>query len=162
MTTPREHARDNPDHWITESLGEPTVCDRGDYRDPVLDLTKEQFVAAYAQRSGMTVERLRELNQEVRPCDCGDEQCQGWQLVTSLDPERLAAVTLEQMRAVAQSIEIVYDPADLTSWPMVAKELTHEDLEPWLLVRPADANEVDWRTAADRRNEAMECGHDFS
>jgi hypothetical protein len=46
--------------------------------------TREEFTSRYAARSGMTIERLGELNQEARPCDCGDEQCRGWQMVTSL------------------------------------------------------------------------------
>lgn len=45
-------------------------------------MTAEEFERAYAERSGMTVERLRELGQTVRPCDCGWDGCEGWQMVS--------------------------------------------------------------------------------
>jgi hypothetical protein len=47
-------------------------------------VTKQDFIARFAARSGMTVERLGELNQEARPCDCGEADCHGWQMVTWL------------------------------------------------------------------------------
>lgn len=43
-------------------------------------MTAEQFAYAYAQRSGVTVEWLKEHGREARPCNCGDEQCEGWQM----------------------------------------------------------------------------------
>jgi hypothetical protein len=49
--------------------------------------TAEQFEVEYAARSGLTVERLRELGRIVAPCDCGEKGCEGWQSTT---PERLA------------------------------------------------------------------------
>lgn len=33
----------------------------------------------------MTLQRLRELGRDVRPCDCDYEQCQGWQMVNVED-----------------------------------------------------------------------------
>ena len=50
-------------------------------------MTAEEFERQYAERSGITVERLRELGRIVAPCDCGEEYCEGWQSTT---PERLA------------------------------------------------------------------------
>lgn len=50
-------------------------------------MTAEEFERQYAERSGITVERLRELGRIVAPCDCGDELCEGWQSTTA---ERLA------------------------------------------------------------------------
>lgn len=47
--------------------------------------TAEQFELEYASRSGITVERLRELGRIVAPCDCGDEICEGWQSVNGQD-----------------------------------------------------------------------------
>jgi hypothetical protein len=44
--------------------------------------TAEDFERDYAERSGMTVERLRELGRVVRPCDCGEAGCEGWQSVS--------------------------------------------------------------------------------
>jgi len=45
-------------------------------------LTAEQFEREYAERGGITVERLRELGRVVRPCDCKEEGCEGWQSVS--------------------------------------------------------------------------------
>jgi len=41
----------------------------------------EEFERAYAERSGITVEQLRELGRVVRPCTCGEDYCEGWQSV---------------------------------------------------------------------------------
>jgi len=43
-------------------------------------ISAEEFATAYAQRSGVTVEWLRQQGREVRPCDCDYEDCQGWQM----------------------------------------------------------------------------------
>ncbi len=42
-----------------------------------------EFEREYAERSKMTVARLRS-HSKVVPCDCGDEICEGWGIV-SLD-----------------------------------------------------------------------------
>jgi hypothetical protein len=55
--------------------------------DPTPALTADEFEQAYATRSGLTVEQLRALGRVVRPCNCGDDSCQGWQ---SMTPERAA------------------------------------------------------------------------
>lgn len=36
------------------------------------------FEAAYAARSGVTVEALRRAGRYPEPCDCGDDLCEGW------------------------------------------------------------------------------------
>jgi hypothetical protein len=57
-------------------------------------ISAEQFEREYAERAGVTVERLRQLGRMVRPCDCGDEICEGWQMVSASqaaeidDPEK--------------------------------------------------------------------------
>ena len=56
-------------------------------------VTAEEFERAYAERSGVTVEWLREHGRVVRPCYCGDALCEGWQsldrtLADELDRER--------------------------------------------------------------------------
>lgn len=38
----------------------------------------EQFEAAYAARSGVTVEFLHQHGRWAEPCDCGTETCEGW------------------------------------------------------------------------------------
>lgn len=46
------------------------------------EIEKDEFERSYAERSGMTVEELRELGCRVVPCDCDYEGCQGWQMDT--------------------------------------------------------------------------------
>lgn len=53
-------------------------------------VTAEEFEAAYAKRSGWTVERLRQFR-TVRPCQCGDELCEGWQSISHERAERYDA-----------------------------------------------------------------------
>lgn len=59
-------------------------------------LTREQFEAQYAARSGVSVEWLRQ-HRTVRPCACGADECEGWQMVSHEaateidDPEQPAA-----------------------------------------------------------------------
>ena len=38
------------------------------------------FAMAYAARSGVTVEFLKENGMEPWPCDCGEKICEGWQM----------------------------------------------------------------------------------
>ena len=45
-------------------------------------VTAEQFEREYAERSGSTVEEMRACGRVVRPCNCGDEICEGWQYVS--------------------------------------------------------------------------------
>lgn len=46
-------------------------------------LTKEKFEKRYAERSGVTVEWLRNRSQFAVPCDCKKDGCQGWQMINS-------------------------------------------------------------------------------
>ena len=41
-------------------------------------MTRYEFEAAYAARSGITVERLHQAGRYAEPCDCGDDICEGW------------------------------------------------------------------------------------
>lgn len=41
-------------------------------------MSAEEFEAAYAERSGVTVEQLHEAGRHAEPCDCGDDLCEGW------------------------------------------------------------------------------------
>ena len=41
-------------------------------------MTAEEFEAAYAQRSGLSVEWLHQHGRYAEPCDCGDPECEGW------------------------------------------------------------------------------------
>jgi hypothetical protein len=49
---------------------------------PERAVTADDFERAYAERSGLTVERLRELGRVVVPCRCGDDDCEGWASVS--------------------------------------------------------------------------------
>lgn len=48
----------------------------------VAAMTGEEFEKKYASRSGLTVDRLRELGRVVVPCGCGEDDCQGWASVS--------------------------------------------------------------------------------
>lgn len=48
--------------------------------DPAI--TAETFERQYAERSRLTVERLRELGRVVVRCRCGDQGCPGWASVS--------------------------------------------------------------------------------
>lgn len=41
-------------------------------------VTRAEFEQAYAQRSGITVEKLHALGRYVVPCTCGADVCEGW------------------------------------------------------------------------------------
>lgn len=47
-------------------------------------MTKEEFETNYAHRSGMFVEDLRALGLFAIPCDCENEGCKGWQMVSQV------------------------------------------------------------------------------
>jgi hypothetical protein len=49
-------------------------------------VTRDEFEAAYAERSGITVEKLHDLGRWGEPCDCGEEGCEGWQMVSENTP----------------------------------------------------------------------------
>jgi hypothetical protein len=50
-------------------------------------MTAEEFERQYAERSGLTVERLRALGRVVIPCRCGWNECEGWQSVSKQNAE---------------------------------------------------------------------------
>lgn len=41
-------------------------------------MTAEEFEAAYATRSGVTVEFLHSWGRYAEPCGCGEPECGGW------------------------------------------------------------------------------------
>ena len=49
-------------------------------------MTADEFERAYAARSHITLDELR-VYRSVRPCDCGEAGCEGWQ---SISHERAA------------------------------------------------------------------------
>lgn len=46
-------------------------------------MTALEFEKAYARRSGITVQELRQLGRIVRLCNCGSEDCEGWKSTLS-------------------------------------------------------------------------------
>lgn len=45
-------------------------------------MTKDEFERGYAERSGVTIEWLHEHGQTAALCDCDQEGCMGWQMVS--------------------------------------------------------------------------------
>lgn len=43
-------------------------------------MTRQEFEAQYAAKSGVTLQWLWDEGQISLPCDCGEEGCQGWQM----------------------------------------------------------------------------------
>ena len=43
-------------------------------------MNREQFESGYAERSGLSVEHLRNLGMHAIPCDCDEPECRGWQM----------------------------------------------------------------------------------
>jgi len=54
-------------------------------------MKREKFIRKEAKRAGVTEERLLRFH-DVRRCECGTEDCKGWQLVLK-SPERRRATT---------------------------------------------------------------------
>lgn len=61
-------------------------------------MTKEEFEQGYAKRSGMTVDQLHGLSFHAEFCECGEEICEGWQMVhTERCPECGRVITDEDL-----------------------------------------------------------------
>ena len=60
---------------LAEALRPPDPRPRNEW-----PTTAEQFAKEYADRSGVTVEWLKENGRQPRPCDCGESDCEGWQM----------------------------------------------------------------------------------
>jgi len=113
-------------------------------------MTAEEFERKYAEDSGITVERLRELGRIVAPCDCGEDYCEGWQSTTA---ERLAeeeamrkmelraaeecGVTVEQLR---RKVSEIVEPGSPAWKARRAQILTDELRQPlrWFWLSFAD------------------------
>jgi hypothetical protein len=68
-------------------------------------ITAAEFEQQYAERSNMTIEQLREWR-EPAPCDCGDELCRGWQMVSAKDKQYWGAVFGGDQEKVAEIMGI--------------------------------------------------------
>lgn len=45
-------------------------------------MTQIEFIKSYCEKSNITEERLNELGQFSVPCDCKEEGCNGWAMVS--------------------------------------------------------------------------------
>jgi hypothetical protein len=48
-------------------------------------MTKQEFIQSYCQRSSIAPELILKTNIAI-PCNCGDEMCDGWAMVSKDDP----------------------------------------------------------------------------
>lgn len=44
-------------------------------------MTKDEFEQGYAARSGVTVDWLHDHGRRGGPCCCGEDDCEGWQML---------------------------------------------------------------------------------
>lgn len=44
-------------------------------------MDREEFEQQYAERSGITRDELHNIGRVAIPCDCGEEICEGWQMI---------------------------------------------------------------------------------
>ena len=65
-------------------------------------MTKGEFEADYAKRSGSTVEALKKLGLDSYACQCGDPTCKGWVMLTK--------ESAEHCRALGQLVDDVFEP----------------------------------------------------
>jgi hypothetical protein len=64
-------------------------------------MTADEFEAAYAARSGVTIESLHKYGKRARPCRCEAPECEGWQMIS----DRLWADPFIRMQAGVISVE---------------------------------------------------------
>lgn len=60
--------------------------------------TKEDFVAGYLERSGMTEAKLRKAGLVAAPCSCEEPSCRGWRM--AYRDAALLASKMEGLRMV--------------------------------------------------------------
>lgn len=78
----RDSRSKDPSISIAE-LAERTRLDFDQIERIIAEITsKEQFEREYAQRSNMSIDELQTHGLHAEPCDCGDDRCQGWQMVS--------------------------------------------------------------------------------
>jgi hypothetical protein len=53
-------------------------------------MTRDEFIAGYCAASKVTWEWLRQYRDAV-PCDCGDEICEGWAMISKEDAPWISA-----------------------------------------------------------------------
>jgi hypothetical protein len=98
-------------------------------------VTPEQFERDYAARSGVTLEWLRE-HRAVRPCSCGEPDCQGWQSVSHEAAGEMCA-TCGHLREWDSSVETTYKGMDEDGFAWYSF-----DLRAWLKPCPVCGEEA--------------------
>lgn len=85
--------------------------------------TAEEFLAGYLVRSGMTREQLLE-RRIVATCSCGDEVCEGWQVISAESEASLligrGGLADERLEAAAEAVWNLWGLRD--SWDEVEHE----------------------------------------
>jgi hypothetical protein len=64
-----------------------------------LQLMAEEFEAAYAARSGVTVRQLHAWGRYAERCDCGDPECEGWAMGHQWEDALAADQLLSRLRS---------------------------------------------------------------
>jgi len=65
----------------------------------------EAFEEQYAARSGTTVERLHRWGMFGAPCDCGDDECEGFQMLHLFDKLQNAGWLIDLIADVDEKFE---------------------------------------------------------
>lgn len=74
-------------------------------------LTKEQFISRYCERSKVTPEELKEFGMSAHPCECGEECCEGWQMIHEDNIETFKKLgRLKPVDELAARTELADDP----------------------------------------------------
>jgi hypothetical protein len=66
-------------------------------------MTVEEFEIAYAERSHVTVEFLHAHGRFGKPCACGEDDCEGWQMAHTVEDEWFAQEAEKQRRRLKMS-----------------------------------------------------------
>lgn len=57
-------------------------------------MTQSEFIAYYCKNSKMSEKRINELGEFAVPCECGEEDCLGWAMITKEDMKSHAELYL--------------------------------------------------------------------
>lgn len=84
-------------------------------------ITADEFERGYAERSGISVERLRAIGRVVRPCSCEADDCEGWQSVSFETAADIDAHERDRVRVVLWAL--------VTKWRAMARAADEPGLD---------------------------------